>query len=681
MKKQFAFLAVAILGLATPGLAQPDPTRSAQDAPPITWTQPATNIKVEGEATETSYEFEGKNTSDQTVIITEVARSCGCQSVEQSAQIVEPGEKITLKGKIALQPYHGVQTKQLTVLTDPGPPQQLTVTITAPKKIRETPENPELRKDGAARQTTVATVPPGKTGGRLGAVALQHGGFMIKSEKKTGDSKNKHSTLVNFNSKGLQTTRFDAMAAAIDAHDGEIALFDGIYYLYGTSYDCGYEWGNKSAPFCGFKSYSSKDLVNWTDKGFLFDAQTEIWQTRCNGKTYGCYRPHVIFNKKTGLYVLWINVYDNRSGFRVFTSPGPAGPFTEIAEPVLAVNSDAPIAGLNNGDHDTFIDDDGTAYIAFTDWRTNGTIVIEKLNDDYTSGTGEHVKAVTSGRTEAPGLMKRKEKYYVLYSDPNCGYCAGTGTSYKTAPSPLGPWSEGIKINENSCGGQPSFVSTFKLKSETVFLYGSDLWNHGAPNEALANYYWAPLTFAADGSINPIVCQDTVTVPIEPDAAPEQVPADADSTSGSAGFTTYSDIGGNIQRSQSFLASRSGKLTEVDFTSSKSGHPDAGLIIEIYPANDKYQPEGKVLSSILVSADEIGWSPKYVKVRPDIPVLANKRYAIVVKSTSSVGRYGFQYSDSAPYPGGGAAYSSDNGESFSAEENRTLMFKTSIRQN
>lgn len=680
MKKQLTFLAVATLSLASSGFAQANSTPSAQDAPPITWTQPATNIKVEGEATETSYEFKGKNTSNQTVFITWVNRFCGCQSVEQSTDVLEPGEEITLKGTIALQPYHGVQTKQLTVLTEPGPPQKLTVTITAPKRIKATPESPVLKEDDSAEKTTIVTVPPGNTDSSIGAIALQDGRFTIKAEEKASDAIENHSTLVNFNSKGLQVTRFDAMAAAIDAHDGEIALFEGIYYLYGTSYDCGYEWGNKLAPFCGFKSYSSKDLVNWTDRGFLFDAQTDIWQTRCNGKTYGCYRPHVIFNKKNNLYVLWINVYDNKFGFRVFTSPSPTGPFTEVAEPTLAVNTDAPIAGLNNGDHDTFVDDDGTAYIAFTDWRTNGTIVIEKLNDDYTSGTGEHVKAVTSGRTEAPGLMKREGKYYVLYSDPNCGYCAGTGTSYKTAPSPLGPWSEGIKINENSCGGQPSFVSTFKLNKETIFLYGSDLWNNAAPNEALANYYWAPLTFAADGSINPILCQNTVNIPIDPDVSPEQIPADLDNTSGSAGFTTYCDISGKIQRAQSFVASRSGKLTEVCFTSSQSGHPNAGLIIEIYAANDDYQPIGQALSSTLVPADKIGWAPKYVRVQPNISVDANSRYAIVVKSTTSVGRYGFQYNDSAPYPGGGATYSSNGGESFSIEKNRTLMFKTHIHQ-
>ncbi|MCO5934943.1 hypothetical protein NAF17_05290 [Mucilaginibacter sp. RB4R14] len=45
-----------------------------------------------------------------------------------------------------------------------------------------------------------------------------------------------------------------------------------------------------------------------------------------------------------------------------------------------------PFAGLNNGDDNTFIDDDGTAYLAFTDWRTKGSITIEKLSADYLTG-------------------------------------------------------------------------------------------------------------------------------------------------------------------------------------------------------------------------------------------------------------------------------------------------------
>jgi len=488
------------------------------------------------------------------------------------------------------------------------------------------------------------------------------------------------STIRNFNQKGLQVTRFDSAAAAIDAHDGEIALFDGVYYLYGTSYDCGYEWGIKDAPFCGFKTYTSKDLVNWTDRGFLFDATTQIWQTRCNGSTYGCYRPHVIFNPKTKMYVLWINVYDNRVGFRVFTSSSPVGPFTEVAEPTLAVNNNAAIAGLNNGDHDTFVDDDSVAYLAYTDWRSGGAIVIEKLNADYTSGTGVHVEDVTPGNTEAPSLLKRDGIYYVLYSDPNCGYCSGTGTSYRNATSPMGPWSEGKSISVNSGGGQPSFVSTLKTDTEVIYLYGSDLWNNAAKNEALANYFWTPLSFGTDGTIHSIINRDTVNVPVTPDIRQHPTPTDLDNTSGTEGFTTWADISRTIQRSQSFVANRTGILTEVNYMTFKSGRPDAGLKMEIYKASSTCQPTGKALFSELIPANSIGWAPKYCVIHPDIRVDSASRYAIVVKSTATVGAFGLEYNDSAPYPGGGACYSSTNGSAFTVEKNRTLMFRTFIKK-
>ena len=265
-----------------------------------------------------------------------------------------------------------------------------------------------------------------------------------------------------------------------------------------------------------------------------------------------------------------------------------------------------------------------------------------------------------------------------MYSDPNCGYCAGTGTSYRTATAPLGPWSEGLTISTNSCGGQPSFVSTLKLGSEVIFLYGSDLWNNGAKNEALANFYWAPLKFAADGAIQPITCQDKISVAIRPDTTPKPAPAGLDVSSGSDGFTRYCDIGGNTQRSQSFVATRSGKLEAVAFCTFQTGYPDAGLTLEIYRTDKSHLPVGQALSSILVLPDAIGWSPKLITVHPDISVKAGEACALVVKSSATKGRYGVEYSDSAPYPIGKAAYSSDGGKSYSVETNRTLMFRTFV---
>jgi hypothetical protein len=457
-----------------------------------------------------------------------------------------------------------------------------------------------------------------------------------------GQRKAANLVITNFDKQGNQIIRYSTVGDAIDAHDGEIALFNNTYYLYGTSYDCGFEWGNKNAPFCGFKVYSSKDMLNWTDRGFLFNAQTQVWQTRCNGNTYGCFRPHVVFNSKTRLYVLWINVYDNVSGYRVFTSKSPVGPFVEVAEPKLAVNVNMPAAGLNNGDHDTFIDDDGTAYLAYTDWRTKGTIVIEKLSSDYLTGTGEVVKQVTEGQTEAPGMFKRNNIYYVVYSDPNCGYCSGTGTSYKTAKSPLGPWSVAKKISDNSCGGQPSFVSTIKLGSGNIYLFGSDLWNNAAKNEALANYYWAPLTFNADGSIIPMNCGQPFKVT---GSKVIMIPAAGVTNSTTKGMP---DIAGQNKRSQSFLAEQNGVLKTVYLPLYKAGNVDKDLQIAVYRADEQGKPLANAIVSKTIAANAIGWAIKRQAIHPDIKLTKGTGYCIVLSSDTKTGGYGFTYNNSKP---------------------------------
>jgi hypothetical protein len=470
----------------------------------------------------------------------------------------------------------------------------------------------------------------------------------------------------NFDPQGKQLTRFDQLGNAVDAHDGEIALFNGTYYLYGTSYDCGFEWNNKSAPFCGFKSYSSKDMISWKDEGFLFDAQNPLWQTRCDGKTYGCFRPHVIFNQKDKTYVLWINVYDNVSGYRVFTSKTPRGPFVEVAEPKIAVNSSMPAGGLNNGDHDLFIDDDGTGYIAFTDWRTKGSIVIEQLTSDYLSGTGKVSAAVTDGKTEAPALFKRKGVYYVTYSDPNCGYCSGTGTAYKTAKSPLGPWSAGKRISDNSCGGQPSFVSTIKTGTDTVYLYGSDLWNNAAKNEAQANFYWAALTFAPDGSINPLECLTNYAVKKNTaNAAPD--------------FTAGCDITAEKQRSQLFTANISGTLNTFGITTLKSGYPDQALNLDFYELNEHNQAAERAIRSVSIPADAIGWSARVITTKPDFKVRKGKQYLVILRSSTTKGCYGFAIGPQPQHPRDATALSEDHGKTFKVQPSRQLKYTFSVR--
>lgn len=105
-----------------------------------------------------------------------------------------------------------------------------------------------------------------------GAAAARAGVPSQPAAHTAGGSEIPSTTIVNGGSFGA-TIRFDTDGNAIDAHDGEIARFADRYYLYGTSYGCGYvRFARPTTPWCGYRSYSSTDLVHWTDDGPLFNA-------------------------------------------------------------------------------------------------------------------------------------------------------------------------------------------------------------------------------------------------------------------------------------------------------------------------------------------------------------------------------------------------------------------------
>lgn len=231
------------------------------------------------------------------------------------------------------------------------------------------------------------------------------------------------STIVNFTPSGQQVMRFDTNGNAVDAHDGQIAEFGGTYYLYGTSYNCGYRWGINS-DFCGFKVYSSSDLSHWTDRGFVVPAYS----------CADCFRPHVLYDAATRSYVLWTNDSSAPGDFRVYTSASPTGPFTERTPPTLAYSDCGWDFGL-------FQDTNGQAYMVNTDCAdSDDGLVIQQLTADDLTSDGTYAVAHMPGAVEAPSMFERDGRYYITMSDPTCGYCTNTGTGYLTASNPLGPW-------------------------------------------------------------------------------------------------------------------------------------------------------------------------------------------------------------------------------------------------
>jgi len=505
------------------------------------------------------------------------------------------------------------------------------------------------------------------------------------------------SIIVNSDSSWLQVTRYDVHGNAIDAHDGEIRQFGFTYYWYGTSYDCGFKWNQPDSIFCGFKVYSSTDLRHWTDRGLLFDATTTVWQQRCGGQVYGCFRPHVAYNASTQKYVLWINDYSAGVNYRVFESSQPIGPFTEVAVPTLAVNNNGQPSNTNNGDENLFVDADGTGYIVYTDWISGGDLVVERLNSQYESGTGSFTRLGTT-QVEAPAMFVRSGTYYIIFSDVNCGYCNTNGTSYKTAPSPLGPWTpmsgnmhpgQGIIISSNSCNGQPTDVSVIPTADGATYLYQSDRWN-GSNQEAQANYFWEPLRFNADASIQPLSCVNSFTMALASGGGVNQrTPGSLDQWSGIDGFHTYCDIQSKIQRVQTFTTTVSGAIKYLGFTTFRADMqppgnpsgpgPNVDLVIDVVTVDSSGKPTS-ILSSNSVPASQIGYSPRNVVLVPvnatgsNPTIDAGSTYGIHMHTTSTSGCYGFAYNDNNPYSAGKEYYSNNGGATFALESNRVLKF-------
>jgi hypothetical protein len=680
--------------------------------------------------------------------------------------------------------------------------------------------------------------------------------------------------------------RFDDHGNGVDAHDGEIRQFGHKYYLYGTAYGCGYlrlhgyyHDTRPVTPFCGFVVYTSTDLRHWTYVGPLFDPATTTptnWQQTCNSATLSCYRPHVLYDAASHYYRLWVNTYDRAPdgvthGYHVLKSTSPVGPFVEDTgangQPVLP-----RLAYPDGGDFDLFQDADGSAYIVYAtrfdalgpDFAYN--LVVERLSNDYTTGTGIF-STLDTAHTEAPSMFRRGSSYYITMSDPQCAYCAGTGTAYLRAPSPLGPWRgvganvalsarqlyvdsrvalftgadattqsnlrglrnydvtfrarglpdttaatthstrvgwmfraadgdhgyfwilsnrpygkfparlskelvwngkvlattnvgiptrlsstalslirtravgtkirtwlngkvidttwmnttkvnkwwdrhlytgyvgiretggysayfddfslsrpptlgyrmylaqnfntasmaefprlntyrrHGIVLSATSCGGQPSDVAQLRAPTGAEYLYQSDRWDNGDPNEGQATQYWEPLKFNADGSIQGLTCGARHTTVLS-DATPATSDVSSDGwIHGTDGFSLVQDITSTRSRGQSFAVSADGNLTQVALTlfrtdDANGDGPNADLMVSLYDVggpNGTPAGGGTPIATATADATQILWSPRTVLVPLSAPLVAGHQYAVVLSTVSATGAYGTARADGTAY--------------------------------
>jgi hypothetical protein len=298
----------------------------------------------------------------------------------------------------------------------------------------------------------------------------------------------------------------DANGTSIQAHGGGVIIRDGTCYWYGEDRTP----GRQTSVSC----YSSTDLYHWKHEGVVFTRDALPGDIR---RSTFIERPKVIYNAKTGKYVLWAHLEQRGYHFAeagIAVGDQPAGPFTfvrhlrpvqyDFGYPESDPDRQKELGGTYR-DMNLFVDDDGKAY-AFYASEGNWTMYVVRLNDEYTGPETPMAEGKTWARIlvrkmrEAPAPFKYKNRYYLITSActgwrPNAADCA-------VADNVLGPW----ESKGNPCVG-PEADLTFHTQSTCVlpvagkpgcFIYMGDRWTPRRLYDS--RYVWLPFTIGDDGS-------------------------------------------------------------------------------------------------------------------------------------------------------------------------------------
>ena len=120
----------------------------------------------------------------------------------------------------------------------------------------------------------------------------------------------------------------------INAHGGGILYHNGKYYWYGeykkgkTVLPDWATWECYRTDVTGVSCYSSPDMVNWTFEGIVLPAEEDASSDLHPSKVLE--RPKVIYNAKTGKFVMWAHVESadySKAAAGVAVSDSPTGPF------------------------------------------------------------------------------------------------------------------------------------------------------------------------------------------------------------------------------------------------------------------------------------------------------------------------------------------------------------------
>lgn len=269
--------------------------------------------------------------------------------------------------------------------------------------------------------------------------------------------------------------------------------------------------------------YSSKDLRHWAAHGAVMKPTDFKWAL---GDAWAA---QVV--RRNGHYYLYATVKHGGAqpgmAIGVAVADNPLGPFKDARGSALVTDATTPSPyGWNDIDPTVFVDDDGTAWMA---WG-NPVLYLARLKPNMTELDGPIQKIALPNYTEGPWLSKRKGIYYMTYASM-AHQNVWERLSYATAPSPSGPWTYQGELTgqtRNSYTIHPGIIDDFKGQSYLVYHNGEltlpdGQTGNGNRRSVTIDY----LHYDADGRMWPIT-QSKAGISTSPRPPVGKVPAPAD---------------------------------------------------------------------------------------------------------------------------------------------------------
>lgn len=306
----------------------------------------------------------------------------------------------------------------------------------------------------------------------------------------------------------------DTDGNVINASDGGILYAEGAYHWYGMAlrpfpFNRGEIGGQTTTT--GVVMYKSTDLLNWEYEGVILPCSEDPKHPLYGPMRFE--RPKIIYNEKTGKYVLWCHYvkYPGNHGF----TPGTAEAGVAICDSVNGtyewLGYDRPVDEKGYvRDCTVYKDEDGSAYFIYDrqtgdSWDgddVNRCIYIVKLNGEYTGFTDEYRRIEEAYWREAATLMKHDSYYYMITSDLTSWDF--NQAKYFRAKHMFGPWED----MGDPCIGDDEHLTfhsqgTYILRvegKEDTFLFMAE--RHNTENFLHCSYIWLPVTLEADHKIS-----------------------------------------------------------------------------------------------------------------------------------------------------------------------------------